>query len=102
MVQEVRLRLSSTDHHKLEEVCERIKKVVEETGAQMSGPIPLPTKRLLVPTRKSPDGEGKATWDKWEMRVHKRLIDIKGDERTIRRLMRIHIPEEVHVEIIMK
>ena len=38
--------------------------------------IPLPTRRLVVPCRKSPDGEGSETWDHWEMRIHKRLLEV--------------------------
>jgi small subunit ribosomal protein S10 len=48
---------------------------------------------------KAPSGEGTPTWDKWEMRIHKRLIDIDSEERVMRRIMRIRVPEEVHVTI---
>jgi len=69
---------------------------------EMHGPIPLPTKKMRVPVRKSPDGEGSETWDHWEMRVHKRLIDLSADERALRQLMRIQVPDEVHIEIVLK
>lgn len=68
----------------------------------MSGPIPLPTKRLVVPTRKSPDGEGSATWEKWEMRIHKRLITVEADERTMRQIMKVSVPDNVNIEIELK
>jgi small subunit ribosomal protein S10 len=64
-----------------------------------SGPVPLPTKKIKIVTRKSPDGEGTATFDRWEMRIHKRLIDIRADERALRQLMRLQIPEEVSIEV---
>ena len=67
----------------------------------MKGPIPLPTKRLKVTTRKSVCGNGKATWDRFEMRVHKRLIDLGMDERALRLVMRVPIPEGVNIEIEM-
>ena len=67
----------------------------------MSGPIPLPTKTLKVTTRKSPDGEGKASWERYEMRIHKRLIDLGMDERALRLVMRVHIPEGVQISIEM-
>ncbi len=102
MGQKARIRLVSTDHRKLDELCMQIKRIAETTGVRMSGPIPLPTKRLVVPCRKSPDGEGSETWDKWEMRIHKRLIDIDADERALRQLMRIPIPKNVHIEIVLK
>lgn len=68
----------------------------------MTGPIPLPTKRLLVPCRKAPDGEGNETWDRWEMRIHKRLIDLDADERALRQLMRIQVPDGVNIEIVLR
>lgn len=65
----------------------------------MAGPIPLPTRRMVIPTRKTPYGQGSESWDKWEMRVHKRLIDIDADERAIRQIMRVRIPDSVYIEI---
>jgi len=59
----------------------------------------LPTRRMVLPTRKTPCGDGSKSWDKWEMRVHKRLIDIDADERAIRQIMRVRIPESVYIEI---
>jgi ribosomal protein uS10 len=54
---------------------------------------------MVLPTRKTPCGDGSKSWDKWEMRVHKRLIDIDADERAIRQIMRVRIPESVYIEI---
>lgn len=99
MPQKARIFLSSTDYKKLEDVCTQIKKIVEKTGVRMSGPIPLPTKRLVVPSFRPTAGEGSKTWEKWEMRIHKRLIDIDADERTMRQMMRIQIPDNVYIEI---
>ncbi len=99
MVRKARIRLTSTDHEKLKEVCEEIKEISERAGVKVRGPIPLPTKRLRVPVRKSPCGEGTATWDRWELRIHKRLIDIDAEERVMRRIMRVRIPEEVFISI---
>ncbi|MBS7609759.1 30S ribosomal protein S10 [Candidatus Bathyarchaeota archaeon] len=99
MPQRARIKLSSTDPEKLEQVCNEIKDTAEKTGVKIKGPIPLPTKRLIVPTRKSPCGEGTHTWDKFSMRIHKRLIDVNADERLMRRLMRIRVPDDVYIEI---
>ena len=99
MARKARIRLTSTDFAKLEEVCTELRAIAEKTGVKITGPIPLPTKRLRVPVRKTPCGEGTATWDKWEMRIHKRLIDIDAEERAMRRIMRIRVPEEVYVSI---
>jgi len=55
-MQKARIRLTGTDCKKVEMVCERIREIAERTGVNLAGPIPLPTKRLVVPVRKSPDG----------------------------------------------
>lgn len=99
MVQKARIHLASNDKDRLEEVCDALKSIADKTGVKMAGPIPLPTKRLKVPTRKSPCGEGTHTWDHYEMRIHKRLIDIDANERCMRRIMRIKVPDNVHIEI---
>ena len=99
MVQRARINLVSDDINKLNQVCDSIKSISEKTGVDMKGPIPLPTKRLKITTRKSPDGEGKASWERYEMRVHKRLIDLGVDERALRLVMRIPIPEGVDIQI---
>ncbi len=94
--------MSGTDPEKVDSVCTQIKQISTRTGVAIRGPIPLPTKRLQVPCRKSPDGEGSETWDRWEMRIHKRLIDLDADERALRQLMRIQVPDGVNIEIVLR
>ncbi|HDP73332.1 MAG TPA: 30S ribosomal protein S10 [Candidatus Woesearchaeota archaeon] len=96
-----RIKLASTDVNKINSVCAEIRQIVEKTGVDMRGPIPLPTKKLKITTRKSPDGEGSASFDRFEMRIHKRLIDISLDERTLRLVMRVAIPDGLNIEIEM-
>ena len=102
MAQKARISLVSTDSYKLDEVCSQIKMIAERTGVQISGPVPLPTKHLKVPCRKSHDGEGSETWDHWEMRIHKRLIDLDASDRALRQLMRIQVPDGVNIEIVLR
>ena len=99
MARKARIRLTSTDYRKLEDVCGELKAIAEKTGVKITGPLPLPTKKLKVPVLKSPCGEGTQTWDKWELRIHKRLIDIDAEDRVMRRIMRIRVPDEVYVSI---
>ncbi|MFQ6135943.1 MAG: 30S ribosomal protein S10 [Candidatus Hydrothermarchaeales archaeon] len=101
-MQKARIKLSSSDHKKLEDVCNQVKEIAQKTGVDISGPIPLPTKRLRIPVRKSPSGNGTATWEKWEARIHKRLIDIEADSRTMRQVMRVRVPDGVNIEIELK
>ncbi|HJX24471.1 MAG TPA: 30S ribosomal protein S10 [Candidatus Bathyarchaeia archaeon] len=99
MVQKARIRLTSTDPKKLQIICDELRDIAEKTGVKIAGPMPLPTKRLLVPVRKSPCGEGTHTYDKYELRVHKRMIDIDANERAMRRVMRIKVPDDIYIEI---
>lgn len=99
MARKARIRLTSSDYQKLEGVCTELRTIADKTGVKITGPVSLPTKRLRVPVRKTPCGQGTQTWDRWEMRIHKRLIDIDAEERVMRRIMRIRVPEEVFVSI---
>src|SRR2546427_10816695 len=69
MPQKARISLSGTDPKKVENVCQQIKLISERTGVAMAGPIPLPTKRLVVPVGKSPAGEGSDTRDRMGIRI---------------------------------
>jgi len=101
MAQTARIKLASTDIGKINQVCDYIKDISTKTGVPMRGPIPLPTKKLKLTTRKTPCGNGKATWERYEMRIHKRLIDLGVDERSLRLVMRVPIPEGLNIEIEM-
>ncbi len=96
------IKISGPDYKKLDELGSQIKEIALKSGLKVSGPIPLPTKRMRITTRRTPCGDGSDTFEKWEMRLHKRLINIETDERTIRQIMRIQVPENVHIEIELK
>jgi small subunit ribosomal protein S10 len=100
-MQKARIKLVSTDISKINAVSSYISDISEKTGVVMRGPIPLPTKKLKITTRRSPCGDGAETWDRFEMRVHKRLIDIGLDERALKLIMRVDIPEGLNIEIEM-
>jgi small subunit ribosomal protein S10 len=100
-MQKARIKLASTDIGKINDTCAYIKDIAEKTGVVMRGPIPLPTKRLKLTTRKGPCGNGKATWDRYEVRIHKRMIDLALDERALRLVMKVNIPEGLNIEIEM-
>lgn len=102
MTQIASIKLVSPDYKQLEQICSEIKDIAIKTGANVSGPIPLPTKKLRVSTLKTPCGDGSKTWEKWQMRIHKRLINIEADERTLRQIMRVQVPDQVHIEIELK
>lgn len=98
----VRIKLNSTDIGMLNNICESIKETAKKSGIAISGPVPLPTKRLKITTRKSPCGDGTATFDNFEMRIHKRLIDLPANEKVLHHIMRTQFPKNVNVKIEMK
>jgi small subunit ribosomal protein S10 len=98
----VRIKLNSTNIEMLNNICESIKEIAKKSGITISGPVPLPTKKLKVTTRKSPCGNGTATFDRFEMRIHKRLIDLPANEKILHSIVRMQIPKSVNVKIEMK
>ena len=99
MAQPARVKLTSISLKKLIGVCTEIMNIGKKTGVKVKGPIPLPVKRLNVVTRKSPCGSGTETYEKWEMKIHRRIIDISADDKAIRQLMRLKIPDNVYIEL---
>ena len=99
MVQLARIKLTSSNLEKLQVVCTEIKGITEKTGVKVRGPLPLPTKKLRITTRKAPSGQGTHTFDHWQMRIHRRLIDLDADDRTMRQLLKLKVPEDVFIEV---
>jgi len=98
-MQKARIKLASNNISQLNEIIHSINDIATKTKVKLHGPIPLPTKKLKLTTRKTPCGRGKATWDRFEMRVFKRLIDLDVDERALRLIMKVPIPESVNISI---
>jgi len=102
-MQTARIKLSGKNPKELDTICSEIREVAKKFGVGYRGPIPLPTKILKVVTMKTPCGDGtghgNATYDRWEMRIHKRMVDVQADDRALRQIMRVNIGEGVHIEI---
>lgn len=100
------IKLTGENHRDVDFVCDQINQICQQSGIVLRGPIPLPTRRLVVPCRKAPDGEGSETWDHWEMRIHKRLLEMKistgKDETALRNIARIPIPDTVSIELSLR
>ena len=94
-----RIKLSSIEPAQLNSICDQIKSITKRAGVDIKGPIPLPTKKIRISTRKGPCGEGRETYESWELRIHKRVIDMDADERALRLIMRIQVPKEVNMEM---
>ena len=98
----VRIKLKSIKIEELNKICNEIREISAKAGINVSGPIPLPTKKLKITTRKSPCGDGTATFDNFEMRIHSRVIEIPADDRVLHAVMRLYVPRTVTIKIEMK
>jgi small subunit ribosomal protein S10 len=97
--QRIRIKLKSFDHNLIDKSTERIVRTVKQTGAVVSGPIPLPTRRSVYTVNRSPHVDKKSR-EQFETRIHKRLIDIfSSTQKTIDALMKLEIPAGVDVEV---
>lgn len=82
-------------------VCADLIKGAKQKRLKHSGPVRMPTKTLRITTRKSPNGEGTNTWDAFEMRIHKRVIDLHSPSEVVRQITSINIDPSVEVEVII-
>lgn len=102
-MQIARIRLSGKNPKQLDEICTEIIGIAKKFGIDYKGPIPLPTKKLRIVTMKTPCGDGtghgNTSFDKWELRIHKRLVDLQADDRALRQVLRVSVPQGVHIQI---
>jgi len=97
--QKIRIRLKAYDHRLLDQSSSRIVDTAKRTGATVSGPIPLPTEKNIYTILRSPH-VNKDSREQFEMRTHKRLIDIlEPTPKTMDSLMRLDLPAGVDIEI---
>jgi len=97
--QKIRIKLKSYDHNLIDKSSEKIVRTIKQTGAVVSGPIPLPTRRSVYTVNRSPHVDKKSR-EQFESRIHKRLIDIlSSTQKTIDALMRLELPAGVDVEV---
>jgi small subunit ribosomal protein S10 len=97
--QKIRIKLKAYDSKLIDTSAERIVRTVKQTGAMISGPIPLPTRRTVYTVNRSPHVNKKSR-EQFETRVHKRLIDIlSSTQKTVDALMRLELPAGVDVEV---
>jgi small subunit ribosomal protein S10 len=97
--QKIRIRLKAFDHKILDQSAEQIVEAAERTGAAVAGPVPLPTRIQKYTVIRSPFID-KDSRDQFEIRTHKRLIDIlEPTSKTVDTLMRLQLPSGVDIEI---
>ena len=95
----IRIRLKAYDHQLIDQSAEKIVETAKRTGAAVSGPIPLPTKREIVTILRATH-KYKDAREQFERRTHKRLIDIQNPSaKTVEALMSLELPAGVEIEI---
>ena len=95
----VRIKLSGEDPKALDGVVDQIKNLSANLGMMFIGPVRLPRRKLEISCRRTPCGDGTDTYEHWEKRVHKRLVDVEGEEKMIKQILRIKVPTNVFVKI---
>uniref|UniRef100_A0A023FFG8 Small ribosomal subunit protein uS10 n=1 Tax=Amblyomma cajennense TaxID=34607 RepID=A0A023FFG8_AMBCJ len=112
-VHRIRITLTSRNVASLEKVCADLIKGAKDKELRVKGPVRMPTKTLRITTRKTPCGEGSKTWDRYQMRIYKRVIDLhspseivkqisEGEWRSMRiykRVIDLHSPSEIVKQI---
>ena len=95
----IRIRLKAYDHQLIDQAAEKIVDTAKRSGAEVSGPIPLPTKKEIITILRSVH-KHKDSREQFERRTHKRLIDvIKPSPKTVEALMSLELPAGVDIEI---
>ena len=97
VIHKIRITLTSRNVQNLEKVCADLKKGAKDL--KVSGPVRLPTRRLKITTRKAPSGEGTNTWDCFEMRIHKRILDLHAPAEVVKQITSISIEPGVEVDV---
>ena len=99
LLQKIRIKLKSYDHRTLDQSASEIVRSARRTGAITSGPVPLPTKKSIYTVLRSPHVDKKSR-EQFEIRIHKRLIDIgRPTAQTMEALEKLDIPAGVDIEI---
>ena len=110
-IRRIRITLTSRNVKNVEKVCNNLKaKALQKShlvragdkeyqSVRVHGPVRMPTKKLKLMTMKAPNGEGTVTWDRFEMRIHKRLIDLHSPADVVKQITSISIEPGVEVEV---
>ncbi|MCE5342979.1 MAG: 30S ribosomal protein S10 [Eubacteriales bacterium] len=97
--QKIRIKLKAYEHNLIDQSAARIVETAKRTGARVSGPIPLPTEKEIITILRAPH-KYKDSREQFEMRTHKRLIDILNpNPRTVDAMMKLDLPAGVEIEI---
>ncbi|KAH1075647.1 hypothetical protein J1N35_027975 [Gossypium stocksii] len=98
-LRKIRITLCSKNVKNLEKVCTDLIEGAKAKAIRVKGPVRVPTKVLRITTRKAPCGEGTNTWDRFEVRIHKRLIDLYSTADVVKQVTSITMEPGVQVEV---
>nr|ALS04801.1 40S ribosomal protein S20 [Pseudodiaptomus poplesia] len=98
-VHKIRITLTSKNVPSLEKACSELIRGAKDKELKVKGPIRMPTKILRITTRKTPCGEGSKTWDKFQLRIHKRVIDLESPAEIVKKITAISIEPGVDVMV---
>ncbi|KAL5485809.1 RPS20 [Sanghuangporus weigelae] len=98
-IHKIRITLTSSNVKNLEKFSHDLINRAKDKQLRVKGPVRLPTKNLKITTRKSPCGEGSKTWDTFELKIHKRLIDLHASSEVVKQITTISLEPGVEVEV---
>ena len=100
-IHRIRITLTSKNVEALEKVCSELKNKALGKKLKVTGPVRMPTKILRLCVRKSPCGEGTNTFDRWQMRIHKRVLDLHSPQEIVKQITNIQLEPGVYAEVII-
>merc|ERR1711990_1185556 len=95
----IRITITSKNCSAIERISNELVKAARDKNLKVKGPVRMPTKTLRITTRKTPSGEGSKTWDRYQMRIHKRVIDLQSPTETVRQITQLSIDPGMDVEV---
>merc|ERR1711935_7442 len=95
----IRITITSKNCSAIERISNELAKAAKDKNLKVKGPVRMPTKTLRITTRKTPNGEGSKTWDRFQMRIHKRVIDLQSPTETVRQITQLSIDPGMDVEV---
>jgi small subunit ribosomal protein S20e len=97
--QRIRLIVTSSKLGNLLRLCRSLLLKLEKEHLKARGPVPMPRRRLRITTRRAPCGNGTETYDHFELRIYKRVIDFTGPPSAVKQVTQIPLEADVHVEV---
>merc|ERR1712113_423078 len=98
-IHKIRITITSKNCSAIERISTELVKAAKDKQLKVKGPVRMPTKTLRITTRKTPCGEGSKTWDRYQMRIHKRVIDLQSPTETVRQITQLSIDPGIDVEV---